>query len=345
MIYFFGFYIVILINFILSKFVQKRFFLYLAVITAFLFSALRFDAGYDYFNYLDLIMYADGFSYERLEVFNQYLITIARQINHPQIYFIVTSFLYVLFMVLGLKANNSFGVLSLSFVFFCIGFYLTSFDIIRQMVAVAIGFYGASLIFNNRLFLGVLFFALAYGFHRSAMVLLAIAVVGLLFSRKFNLFVYIIVFILGTLSSFLLIELVKSVGFYSSYIERGGNNTGFGVFLFLISLLICMFIWAKITCEESPDFWRAFNIFFVGVVVYAALLPFGYFVTRITYYNLPWLAVAFSLLYKNSRYYKSMIAANIFIVVSFSYFFSLYVTLDNPRIPLANYSFYFLKEL
>src|SRR5690554_2355035 len=102
MIYYSIFYILINGLFGLSKVIKSNFFIFLSIFIAFLFSALRYNAGYDFFNYYHLVAFEEGASFERLEIFNRYLILMSRWMDFPQFYFIATSGIYVFFMTKGL---------------------------------------------------------------------------------------------------------------------------------------------------------------------------------------------------------------------------------------------------
>ena len=153
MAYYVFFYIFSGFLFFLNKLLKSNLYLYFLLFFAFLFSALRYDAGYDFFNYLDLIQNEENAGFQRLEFINKLIITYSRKFEFSQLYYIVTSFFYILFMALGFKQAKNFNVITISSMLFFIGSYLTAFDIIRQMVSVAIIFYATLLYINKKFFL------------------------------------------------------------------------------------------------------------------------------------------------------------------------------------------------
>lgn len=342
MIYYTLFYLVLNALIAFDKIVKGKAGLYALLVVSFLFSALRYDAGYDYFNYLGLILYETGFAIERVEYFNRLIISISRELNFPQFFFIVSSLLYVLFMAKGLMENKALNALSVSIFLLYVGCYLASFDIIRQMVAAAIIFYGATVFFKKKYMLGCACYLFGMGFHKSSIIFFFIIAVAFLFRKKQNLLCYVLILIASSLSTQLLVNMLERFGFYYHYIEAGGSETGGKIYLLVLLSLLMLYFLARVVRVESEAFWRAFNLFFVGVALYTALIPFGYFVTRITYYFFPWFAVAFGLLYQESAVNKRVVFVSGYTLSSMTFFAMLYVSMGDPRNPLLNYSFYFM---
>lgn len=343
MVYYLSFFVLVNIHFVMSSVTKSKWFLFFIVFIAFLFSALRYDAGYDYFNYMGLIIDGNTVDFQRLELLNQYIILLARYFKSPQLYFSVTSFLYLLFMVLGLRNYKSFSITSLTILFLFIGFYLTSFDIIRQMVACAIVFYASSLIFKKKYIYSIIFFIVAYFFHKSALVSLLILILLKTAKKEFHVALYLSIFALAFFSTKILILLSEYFKLYAGYFASGGNDTGGKIYFLILFFLIAAYLFAKIIKTKNTTFWMSFNIFFVGILLYTALLPFGYFATRITYYFFPWIAIAFTKLYESSSKNKKAIYSFVYLISTFSYLVMLYVSSSNPRNPLLNYQFFFLN--
>lgn len=64
--------------------------------------------------------------------------------------------------------------ISVAFLIFLFSYYTTGFNVVRQMVAVAIVFYGLKFIFNNKLLPYLITILIAFGFHSSATIALPI---------------------------------------------------------------------------------------------------------------------------------------------------------------------------
>lgn len=321
MFYYLSFYVISITFNYLSGLKRNSNWLYWSVFFAFIFSALRYDAGYDFFSYLDLINGVGASSYERLEYLNRVIIEIARYFDEPQIYFALTSFLYLLFMMLGFKRLGEFTGVTLILTLFFIGGFLTSFDIIRQMVAVSLVFYAISLYLTKSKIVGFLFVIPAFLFHQSALIFFGIILFILLFSgRQMSIFFYVFALIAAYFSTKIFVELSYVFGLYSSYFEKGGNDTGGGIYILLLFFIFSLYLISKLKKIQSINFWLYFNLFFLGLLIYTALLPYGYFATRISYYLFPWGFVAYSLLINISLKNKNLIKFFVYFISSIVFF-------------------------
>lgn len=343
MIYYISFYFISIILLLLNEIYKSKIFIYILLIISFVFSALRYDAGYDYFSYLNLITYGKNFSFENIEFLNKYLIEISRYLSYPQAYYIITSFIYILFMSLGFYNLNKLDSITIVMFIFFIGSYLTSFDIIRQMVAVSIIFYATTNLIRKKYIISIFFSFVAYGFHRSSIAFIPIILFFYFFSqKKYGLLTYFSFFIISILSSNFIIEILEITGFYYSYISSGGNDTGEKTYLMLCFIVFALFVLSK-TKEQTKFFWISFNLFFLGFLAYTIFLPFGYFATRISYFLFPWGFVAWSELISNSKNNKIPLKIFIYIFSTSIFFLTLYISSFATENPYLNYSFYFLR--
>lgn len=343
MAYYLFFYMFTTILLLMESVSKNKILLILVLISAFFFSALRFDAGYDYFSYLNLIVFETGVSFDRLEFLNKPIILISRKFQIPQIYFIITSFIYIYAMALGLKESKSFTGISLLLLLFFVGSYLSSFDIVRQMVAASIIFYATSLVINKKYIASGFLFLIAMGFHKSSIIYLIILTFVFFFKKERSFIFYTIFLASSLLLLNPIISILASRNFYYSYIESGGNESGNNIYILIVFYFFTLLILAKLINIKLELFWKALNLFFLGVILYTVFLPYGYFVTRISYYLIPWSFVAWSLLYETTIKNKRFIYIIIFLISSFSYFIALYISSFNPRDPLLNYSLFFLS--
>ncbi len=136
--------------------------------------ALRYNVGYDFSNYLDIILGRNQYSitYDRLEPTTKWLIGLARWLEFSQIYFIVTSALIVggiAYYVYKESADYRLSIL----IFMSIPlFFWASLSIIRQFMAVAFGLLYFHYLFQGRWRVAFSWFLLAVLSHGSAWILL-----------------------------------------------------------------------------------------------------------------------------------------------------------------------------
>lgn len=135
----------------------------------FLFSAFRYDVGYDYMSYYELIKYYDAFKLLRIEPIERELITISHKL-FIQLFFIINSFITIYFTKWALERKSRDISIS-ALVFLCFPLMFTnSFSIIRFWSGLAIVFY-ASTYLNEKKYLTFLFLTLcAIGFHKSMII-------------------------------------------------------------------------------------------------------------------------------------------------------------------------------
>lgn len=343
MIYYSVFYAFIMYLVFFSESYRNRRVLYIAAAAAFVFSALRYDAGYDYFSYVHLILYETGASLERLEYLSKALMLISRKAEMPQLFFAVTSFIYVFFTVSALRKNDEFTSVSLMVLLFFIGCYLTSFDIVRQMVAVSIIFYAVTIFLSGRIYLSLVCFMLAFGFHKSALIYFPILFFFYFNQRERAAAVYIAIVLASAVLTGPAVSILKYFDLYYGYIEAGGSEGGYKIYLLVLFFWMSLLLFAKAIKVDDRLFWMSFNLFFFGIVLYTILLPYGYVITRLTYYLFPWAAVAWSRLFFHASRTRNSVFIFVFLISSFTYFAILHFSSLNPKNPMLNYGFYFLR--
>src|SRR5690606_36996983 len=135
----------------------------------FLFSALRFDVGYDYEMYYSLIKGDIKFledQLNRLQFLSRKLITFSHDIDFSQLFFIVSSFLIIYLTYKTIKTHSTdFIISTLVFISFPI-FFLNSLSIVRQYIAVSVIFYSYRFIKTRNLYYFVTYVFIASLFHK-----------------------------------------------------------------------------------------------------------------------------------------------------------------------------------
>lgn len=301
-IYFLFFLSIILFG--LSKIPYKNYFIFFII---FLFSALRFDVGYDYVAYYNVITGLDTINYFRFGLIDQLVIDISRNLDFYQFYFIATSFITI-YLVSKTLENYSENYFFSILIFISIPiFYFMSFTIIRQYVAIAIVFFSLKYIFQRSFIKYLFFIFLASVFHLTALVALPIYFLSMVkFSRAFALLLVFLSLFLSPLISNVLESLFP---YYFSYITNDASyGKSFLYFLLLIFLLLITH-YRYIKRKESLFY---FNIFTIGMCLYIVGIQLGEVAPRISYYYLIFLIFLIpSVLqnYKNKQAYLMVLCA------------------------------------
>ncbi|WP_394747993.1 EpsG family protein [Spongiimicrobium salis] len=317
----------------------------LAYSLIFLFCALRFDVGFDYAYYFELLtkqadFYEDKFA--RIEYINQLLIGISQKIGLPQFYFILTSFIIVICTYKTLKRDSKdFVISSLVFLSFPI-FFLNSLSIIRQYVAVCIVFYGFKFIKKRKLVPYLAIIGVAFLFHRSAVIAV---VLYWLYHRKIENIYYVIIYFAGLFSSKLAYLVVAYIfPQYLQYLDRRIGTGGDKVLLFfqLIGLVLLLLVNRKKTAYENYNFYM--TSFFVGLFIWSSLSPYGHAGFRGALYFM----VFFMLLLpeildliKERKVLKQMVYYMSFVFFIFSLWLGTKNETKDPNIP---YRVFFLTD-
>lgn len=299
----------------------------------FITSAIRFDVGYDYMLYYD-ILNSDYDQFinetERMEPLNILLFKISRIIGFNQFYFIITSAIifFSLYKVVTKFSKN----ISLSILLFMSLpiFYFNSFSIIRQFVAVSIVFYASTFIFDKKFLQYYMFVLIAFLFHKSALIGI---ILPLIFHYKGNFLriIYVILFLLSIFGENIITyfaSILLSDYYYNAYILRklgtGGDKM---LYIFQIISFFLLFIPYKKMEEKSITYM---NAFFVGIFIWGALSPFGHAGVRGALYFTIFIILLIPELVESFNYRK--IKRQIVYLITFTfYLLTLWLGINNPH--------------
>ena len=243
----------------------------------FLISAIRFDVGWDYEQYHELIegrvQYYNA-QFVRFEFLNRLIINVSQFLGFTQLYFIVTSFIIIFsFYWVFKKFSADFAISTLLFLSLPI-FFFNSLSIIRQFVAVSIIFYGFTFIRNRNFYKFLFTIFVASMFHKSAVIGI---VLYFLYNRKAHVYFFLVIYVLGFFSSELIYWLVEHLlpqylKFLDKSIGEGGNKVlllvqiiGFFI-LFLINKL-------KMNTKDNSFYFLAF---YIGLFIWSSLAKYGH---------------------------------------------------------------------
>ena len=258
MIFYVAFFTFLLILLALDSYTRKLKGLHIKKIVfslIFLFSALRFDVGWDYERYHRLIEKNIKFydsQFERFEFLNRVLINISQYLDFTQLYFIVTSFIIISsFYKVFKKYSADFTISTLLFLSLPI-FFFNSLSIIRQFVAVSIIFYGFSFIRNRNFYKFLFTIFVASMFHKSAVIGI---VLYFLYNRKGHVYFFLVIYVLGFFSSELIYWLVENLlPQYLKYLDKSIGEGGDKVLLlFQIIGFFILFLIKKLKLNKRDN--------------------------------------------------------------------------------------------
>lgn len=273
--------ILFLINFkgVISK---KTLFIFTSI-TLILFGGLRYDVGWDYAIYEQILrVYRDsGFLlYDRGEYLSNLLYKLSISTN-IYIYFIITSAIIYFFISLTFYKVSKFYIVSYLFFLAFPLFYLNSFSVIRNFVAIAITFYASKYIIDKKFFKYILMIFIAILFHKSAIIaLLGLVPLFLNITPIYSLVILLISFLLRPLWQSIIFE--SDLGTYEAYTHLGTSTDGQTAFLILGLIYIVMLIQGQINYKYDVIFNKLFLMYTIGIGIFINFWGLGVFSHRLS---------------------------------------------------------------
>ena len=311
----------------------------------FFMSAIRFDVGWDYVNYYNIIeMNIDYYDsqFMRLELFNRYLILLSQYLGFTQLFFIITSFIIIFSFYSTFKKYSSEVIIStLLFISLPI-FFFSSFSIIRQYTAIGIIFYSFRFIQARQSFRFIIFLVIASCFHKSAIVAFPLY---FLYLWKPKFYFFPIIYIFGFFSSDLLYwSVAKLVPQYLKFLEKSIGVGGDKVLLLfqVIGFMLLFFTHRLQKRNVENNFY--FLSFFIGLFIWSSLSKYGHAGFRGSLYYI----VFFLLLIPNivAEFKQKVLIRELTYVICFYFFvLTLYLGKVNPKKdPNIPYQSFFFKD-
>lgn len=262
-----------------------------------LYSVLAFRGIYvgvdtkNYYFLFDLLKYesfSDDFGLEFLFVF---VVKVLDRMNLPPSSLIMVLSFFSLFPLLYWIKKRSWDLMFSLAIFLSMGFYLSMFNISRQMVAVSLLCLAFSFYYNKKYMISATLLFVAFGFHYSALPIFVLSVVLFLNINS----IFFLIFWLASLFFLyapsllygLLTIIIDSVlgGAYSQYLQSGVGDNVAGVrvyFLQIIFLFILYFYrYKKIDAYET----FVLRCFLFSVILGNLTLGLGYFYRLVVYFE------------------------------------------------------------
>ncbi len=278
---------------------KKRFYI-LGCIILLVFSAIRFDVGWDYPMYFTLAggknyeAYAMlDFHYERMGFAIEKLLDFSNYMHNPYVFFIITSSIIVLCLAYAFFKISPRPELSLLCCFAYPHFFLDSYSTIRQWCAIAICFVALTFLFDKRKVWYVVSVLTASLFHPSAFIFFLINLIPhKLFSRK--MYVGIIIAVMSY--KYILIDYMLGFGGkFAYYISNKVGDGGAKISLMFLFFFIALFMIRKKV--KSENFSYFLNIIFVGVLMSIIFSGLGHIAFRLPIYMMMFVCFAVPLFY------------------------------------------------
>jgi hypothetical protein len=317
-----------------------------AFILIFIFCALRFDVGYDYSMYYELI--EGNIKYytaqiNRIEFIPRQLILFSNLIGFYQFFFIVSSFIIIYFYYKAIKENSLDRWIS-TLIFVCFPlFFSMSLSVVRQFMAVAIFFYSFKYIKQRKFWKYLAVVVLCFFIHKSSILALPIY---FLYGNFINKKIIVFIYILGFFSSEILAFFIKLTSErYSIYLDKIGGEGGSLILIFfqVLGLFLLPLVY-NFRDKEDKEFNFYLLTYFVGLFIWASLSKFGHAGIRGGLYYMSFIILLIPHLRSKIKEYK-IIRESIAIICFLFFFINLYIG-SRHKIKDANlpYQTYFFKS-
>ncbi|MDD4685248.1 MAG: EpsG family protein [Bacteroidales bacterium] len=314
----------------------------IAFLFIFIFSAIRYDVGWDYWNYRLPIEQNDMSSILRFEYIERLFAIISYELNFPQLFFIINAFFTTLFIYLGVEKMSNNKYFSLLFYLCMPLFYLSSFSIIRFSLAASLIFWGYFFLKERKVFKFLMMVFISFFIHKSSLIsLLLIPMFYFPLKRSINIFLFIIVVFISSSqfmsfllnnqfinSILLLIESDSSFRYYAgSATLTGGGMSRIPIIFYMINVFnIFFYDKLKAVLNNTKLFDAYFTIFNIGCCIMLLFKDNATLSSRLSFYFLTVILLIIPLYLQiyNSKY-KSVIKLimTIFLLVLFTYQISI----------------------
>lgn len=313
----------------------------------FLFSALRFDVGYDYSMYYELIEGNIKFfddQINRIEFLPKQLILLSHFIGFYQFFFIITSFLITYFFYKTIKKHSLDKTLS-TLIFVCFPlFFFMSLSVVRQYVAISLVFFGYRFIKERKFWSYLFLILLATFIHKSAIIALPIYFLfgDFLINKKIILYIYILSFFSSEIIAFLITLASERYSIYINEIGGEGGNLTL-VFFKLIGLFLLPIVY-NFRDKNDKEFNFYLLSFYLGLFIWASLSKYGHAGIRGGLYYVVFVILLIPKL-KNKIVEYKLIRQSMLIICFLFFFTNLYIG-SKHKIKDANlpYQTYFFKK-
>jgi hypothetical protein len=244
-------------------------------------SAIRYNVGIDFLAY-ESDFYkdklAEGFDYFIKEPLN-FLINVVTYMICPNSVAIFTVYSFIVMFVFfrAIDYYRDRISLTLSLFIFYMTYYLPTYSVIRQMIAVIIILYASRYIFEKRFWKYLICVALAGMIHKTAWLMIILYFFNndnLAFLKKIKIFnkikikeniksilVYIVIGVLPLMLIPIIPKLISALGIYSSYLSKE-TQISFKFLLYVVPILVLIFVYRKKLLQENYK-----NEFFIRMLI------------------------------------------------------------------------------
>ena len=277
-------FLLILLSRILSKDYSNKsrllsYFLYfIAGMFLWIISAFRYGVGTDFFNYYNSINQLDIKNVKNFEYVFYFIKVFSKNIaDNGQFFIALTAFLTIFYLCLAIYKLSPYPEMSIM-VFLGLGHYFSSFNVMRQYLAISLILYALSLFYSGKKKRSIFFLILPVFIHFSSIIFVVFFVlVNLIKKRKaiYYLFIFLTIFI--SLLFYLQPNLFYKYIFildYEVYLDSKYSVTGSNIIWVVIET--CIFLFYCTFNYHSKSFYNE-NILYLSIPFSLLSIVFTFF--------------------------------------------------------------------
>lgn len=223
----------------------------------FLFSAIRYGIGYDYYSYMQACLHElDAQELERFEPLSRVLIEIGYY-THYQFFFAISSFLILYPVYKACVSLSVFPAFALFIYFLFPKYYLESFSIVRNCIAYSMVFYAYYQLHKDNRIASVFFLLIAFLFHKSALIgILIYPIYYIHQSFKLHLIGYIVSFFISVVVMTLIGQYASAIPILANiehYASTGRSEGGSMTFIINFITIVNFVLWHRLENVDSVN--------------------------------------------------------------------------------------------
>lgn len=332
-----------------NKNISNAFLLFSILIASFV-AGVRYGVGTDFFTYEQwfkhYLFYPVSWN-NFLDIGFVLLIKVLQIFtNNPQYLFLVSALITYIFVMTFIKQNTALYDLGF-FLFITLYFYYSSFNIMRQWIAISIFLYALKFAFNKNFIKYLIYILLASSFHISALLTLPVYYVFKVKISVKNIFIlFIISFLVATNFQKLILNIANilpiiGVERYTSYFDSSFATSGGGgwaYFIILVVTLLFMFIYKEKYTSVNKFGEMHFSLIILATV-FSFFAPFNMIFSRVQLYLMPIIIVCIPNLVNIQKPKERILISIVVIIVCTLYMYRALLINGGEPLPYSSILF------
>lgn len=270
---------VLIVTLFLNKKIKNKKNIYIIVLPLSVLAAFRYGSGVDFFAYKDIFESLKGVSdlndlLSHYQEFGNVLIYKLSDIifgNYQGMFFIF-SYLTNVFILKGIYKYKDDLSTSISLFIYFVILYFVSFNIIRQVLAIAIVFSSLKYIEKRNFLIFSIYIIIASLFHKTAIFSIMFYFLNFKKNRGIKQVIFFLIYVsfIAVMLFYpkLIIETLKLFNIYNSYIDSGDNRSSFGYLFYMIPPLILILTYIFLTNKKEK------KMYLYLINIYILTIPF-----------------------------------------------------------------------